>query len=101
MQSNGDFAEVDANYRDYYWEYQVVRIPIEVTDPKDPKADKKPRELLRLTLGVRAPGIEAPFVLEAEFPIQDPATQPPAKPPGDGKTPEGGTTPPGPGGGKK
>lgn len=88
LQSNGDFADVDPDYRDYYWEYQIVRVPIEVADPKDPKSDKKPRELLRLTLGVRAPGVEEPFVLEAEFPIQDPSRQP-TKAPGDGKSPEG------------
>jgi prepilin-type N-terminal cleavage/methylation domain-containing protein len=100
-QSNGDFREVDADYRDFYWEYQIVRIPIDLSDPKDLKSDKKPRELLRLTLGVKAPAIEEPFVLEAEFPILDPAAQPPPKPAGDGKPPDGGATPPAPGGGKK
>jgi prepilin-type N-terminal cleavage/methylation domain-containing protein len=103
FQSNGDFAEADSDYREYYWDYQIVRVQVDISDPKDPKSDKKPRDLLRLTLGVRAPGMEEPFVLEAEFPIQDPNAPPPAKTPADGKTPEGSGTPPaqGPGGGKK
>jgi prepilin-type N-terminal cleavage/methylation domain-containing protein len=95
-QSNGDFAETDAEYASYLWEYQIVRVPIEITDPKDPKSDQKPRELLRLTLGVRAPGIEEPIVLEAEFPIKDPATEPAAS--GDGKDPAAGSRPPASGG---
>jgi len=32
----------------------LVRTPIDISDPKDPSSDKKPRELLRLTLAVRA-----------------------------------------------
>ena len=87
MQSNGDFAEVDPDYGAFYWEYQIVREPIDLSDPRDPKAEKKLRELMRLTLLVRAPNAEDPIVVEAQFPIQDPkATPPPA--------PEGGTPPP-------
>lgn len=91
-QSNGDFSDVDSEVANFLWEYQIVRLPIDITDPKDLKSDKKPRELLRLTLGVRAPGIEDPLVLEAEFPIRDPASPPAAS--GDGKDPAAGSRPP-------
>jgi type II secretory pathway pseudopilin PulG len=84
-QSNGDFSEVDPEAAAFLWEYQIVREPIDISDPKDPKSDQKPRELLRLTLSVRAPGIEEPIILEAEFPIQD--ATPPPPPAGDGKDP--------------
>lgn len=83
-QSNGDFSEVDPAYASFTWEYQIVREPIDLTDPNDPKAEKKPRELLRLTLMVRAPGVDEPFVLEAQFPIMD---KPPEPPPGSGEKP--------------
>jgi hypothetical protein len=90
-QSNGDFSEVDPDAASFLWEYQIVREPIDISDPKDPKSDKKPRELLKLTLSVRAPGIEEPIVLEAEFPIQD-ATPAPS-PSADGKDPASGGQP--------
>src|SRR5687767_36822 len=49
-QLNGDFAEVDSAYAAFYWDYQIVREQIDMNDPNDPKSDKKPRDLLRLTL---------------------------------------------------
>lgn len=94
-QSNGDFAEVDFDpasgrprYGDYLWEYVIVREPIEVSDPNNAQQDKKPVEILRLTLRVYAPGLDEPVVLEGEFPIQDPnkPKNPPAGAAGDGKT---------------
>jgi hypothetical protein len=98
-QNNGDFSEVDPEYGQFLWDYQIVREQIDVSDPKDPKADKKPRELLRLTLVVRSAGIDDPIVLEAEFPIQENKPEPPAA---DAKGPAGtqpqtpaGTQPPG------
>lgn len=76
MQSNGDFSDVDPDYAAYHWDYQIVREPIDLSDPKDPKSEKKPRDLLRLTLVVRAPGTEDPIVVEAQFPIYEPKPQP-------------------------
>ena len=84
MQSNGDFSEVDPDYGAFYWEYQIVREQIDLSDPRDPKAEKKLRELMRLTLMVRAPNAEDPIIIEAQFPIQDPKAATP-------QPPEGGT----------
>ena len=72
---------------------------VDVSDPKDPESEKKPRELLRLTLVVRSTGMEDPIVLEAEFPIQENKPEPP--PAADPKEPSGGATPQTPGGPKK
>lgn len=89
-QSNGDFAETDPAYSVFSWEYQIVREQIDLYDPTDPKSDKKPRELYKLTLTVTAPGVEEPILLEAEFPIPEakpatpPATGDPQQPPADG-----------------
>ena len=49
---------------------------------------------VRLTLGVRAPSVENPLIVEAEFAIAQPK---PAAPAGDAKEPPAGTAPPGPG----
>jgi len=89
MQSNGDFSEVDPDYGAFYWEYQIVREPIDLSDPRDPKPEKKLRELMRLTLLVRAPNSEDPIVIEAQFPIQDPKAATP--PPPEGGAPPSGT----------
>jgi len=101
-QSNGDFGTVDAEYASYRWDYQIVRVPIDISDPKDPESDKKPRELLKLTLAVRAPGVDEPIVLEAEFPIAENKPEPPPAssegkdaPPGTQPSPSGVTPPPG------
>jgi len=85
MQSNGDFSEVDPAYGAFYWEYQIVREQIDLSDPNDPKSEKKPRELLRLTLMIRSPNADDPVVVEAQFPIQDPKAAPP--PAAEGTTP--------------
>ena len=78
-QNNGDFSDVDPDYGHFLWDYQIVKEQIDVSDPKDPaEGDKKPRELLRLTLVVRSAALEEPIVLEAEFPIQDKTPEPPA-----------------------
>jgi len=74
-QSNGDFSEVNPDYATFYWDYQIVREPIDLSDPNDPKSEKKPRELMRLTLVVRAQGLEEPVVLEGQFPIRDPKAE--------------------------
>jgi len=104
-QSNGDFAEVDPDYAHFQWDYQIVRMPIDISDPNDPSSDKKPRELLRLTLALRAAGLEEPIVLEAEFPIQDKNTEPAVAPaegaPASGTTPAPPSGTAAPGGGKK
>jgi prepilin-type N-terminal cleavage/methylation domain-containing protein len=103
-QSNGDFSEIDSSFSAFYWEYQIVREPIDLSDPNEPKSDKKPKELLRLTLSVRAPGLEEPIVLEAQFPIRDkPPTPPPAAggKPGETSLPASGAAPDTGGGGRK
>src|SRR6185503_17285696 len=93
MQSNGDFSEVDPEYGAYYWEYQIVREQIDLSDPRDPKAEKKPRDLMRLTLLVRAPNAEEPIVIEAQFPIYDPKAAPPPAAADGAAQPPSGTTP--------
>jgi prepilin-type N-terminal cleavage/methylation domain-containing protein len=101
-QSNGDFSEVNPDYNTIYWDYQIVREPIDLSDPNDPKSEKKPRELLRLTLVVRAPGLDEPIVLEGQFPIRDPKTEAAATPaPGEGQPQPPSGTPPQPGTPKK
>jgi type II secretory pathway pseudopilin PulG len=90
-QNNGDFSEVDAEYGHFLWDYQIVRVQIDVSDPKDPESDKKPRELLRLTLVVRSQGMDEPIVLEAEFPIQENKPETPAS--ADPKDPSAGAQP--------
>jgi hypothetical protein len=90
-QNNGDFSDVDAEYGHFLWDYQIVKEQIDVSDPKDPNSEKKPRELLRLTLVVRSAGMEEPIVLEGEFPIQDNKPEPP--PAADPKDPAGGAKP--------
>jgi prepilin-type N-terminal cleavage/methylation domain-containing protein len=76
--SNGDFADYDPVFSAFLWEYQIAREPIDLSDPTDPKSDKKPRELYKLTLTVMAPGVDEPILLEAEFPLPEakPATSP-------------------------
>ena len=94
MQSNGDFSEVDPSYGVYSWEYQIVREQLDLSDPKDPNAEKKPRDLMRLTLMVRAPSTDEPIVVEAQFPIQDPKAAAAAAPAeGEGAQPPAGVAP--------
>jgi prepilin-type N-terminal cleavage/methylation domain-containing protein len=101
-QSNGDFSEVNPDYALFYWDYQIVREPIDLSDPNDPRSsEKKPRELLRLTLVVRAPGLEDPIVLESQFPVRDPKTETPATPPSEEGKPASGTPAPPSGGAPK
>jgi len=97
--SNGDFADVDPDYGLFNWEYSILREVIDTTPPGEgaSKDEAKKRELYRLTLTVRAPGIDDPIILEAEFPVTPP------KPPGTdapkdgqpatGQPPPSGTTP--------
>lgn len=87
MQSNGDFSEVDPEYGVFYWDYTIVREQLDLADPRDPKAEKKLRDLMRLTLTVRSPNAEDPIVVEAQFPLQDPKAAP-------APAPETGTPPP-------
>jgi prepilin-type N-terminal cleavage/methylation domain-containing protein len=73
--NNGDFSEVDPDYGVFTWEYQIVREPIDTSDPtaaQNQGDDPKKRELFRLTLTVRAPSLEEPIVLEGEFPTTPP-----------------------------
>ena len=97
-QSNGDFSDVDTEYGHFLWDYQIVREQIDISDPKDPESDKKPRELLKLTLVVRSPALEDPIVLEGEFPIAENKPEPPPADPKDpgaaGTKPPAGTSPP-------
>jgi prepilin-type N-terminal cleavage/methylation domain-containing protein len=92
-QSNGDFGDVDPEFAWYRWDYQIVREPIDVVDQKDPDADKKPRELLKLTLVVRSPGVEDPIVVEAEFPIKENKPDEPPQPAASDSAPASGAQP--------
>lgn len=96
--SNGDFGDVDPDYGLFTWEYQILREEIETraqTDATAPKDENKKRELFRLTMTVRAPGIEDPIILEAEFPVLPPKPPPTTDPSKDGAPPTStGTTPP-------
>lgn len=97
--SNGDFGDVDPEYGVFQWEYQIVREVIDTTPAGETasKDESKKRELFRLTLTVRAPGIDDPIILEGEFPVappKDPAASDPTKDaPKDGQ-PATGATPP-------
>jgi prepilin-type N-terminal cleavage/methylation domain-containing protein len=76
--NNGDFFDVDPQYSAFTWEYQIIREEIQASDPAQVKPeDAKKRELFRLTLAVRAPGVEDPIILEAEFPTTPPPTATP------------------------
>lgn len=90
---SGDFSELDAEYAPFTWEYQAIREPVETVDPALMKPGQKPKEMFRLALAVKAPGIENPMLVEAMLPVAEP---PPAAPPGE--TPPPGGTPPPPGG---
>lgn len=77
-QNNGDFSEVDPELAVFWWEYVIQRILIDTSNPADPKVeDPKKREVFRLTLTVRAPGIDEPVMLEAEFPVDPPKPETP------------------------
>ena len=102
-QNNGDFSDVDPEYGPFLWEYQIVREVIETGDPaqakQQQKDDSKKKEVFRLTLSVRAPGIDEPVVLEAEFPTsvgQEPPKTDAAVPSGAAASPSGGTGAPAP-----
>jgi hypothetical protein len=96
--SSGDFAEFDAAYAGFTWEFRAERIPVELRERPDPS--EKPREIFRLTLAVKAEGLGEPIVLEALFPVQQaPAAAPPGpEAPGPG-TPKPDAQSPGPTGG--
>ncbi len=68
--SSGDFAELDAAWAGFTWEYQAQRIPVELREIPEP--GEKPREIFRLTLAVRGPEFAEPIVLEALFPVAKP-----------------------------
>lgn len=97
---NGDFAELDGEYAGFTWEYLAVREPVETVDPALVKPGEKPKEIFRVTLGVRAPGLE-PMILEAQVPVfEAPAAD--AEAPQNGQPPgTPGETPPPPPGPKK
>ena len=110
--TNGDFGDVNPDYGAFLWESQIVREQIDTTDPaagKDAKDDPKKRELFRVTLTVRTPGIDQPVVIEAEFTINPPkpegsdTTVDPSKSGSKDlqKQPDPGIAPPGPGGVKR
>ncbi|HVR86025.1 MAG TPA: prepilin-type N-terminal cleavage/methylation domain-containing protein [Planctomycetota bacterium] len=76
--NNGDFSEVDPEYGAFAWEYQIVREEIQASDPEQVKeGEAKKRELYRLTLIERPPGIDDPVLLEAEFSTVPPKTDTP------------------------
>ena len=106
--SNGDFGEVDPEYGAFTWEYQTLREEVDTSPQGEAPArkdDAKKRELYRLTLTVRAPGMDDPIILEAEFPIvpPKPPTTDSAKDGAGGAdsstAPPSGAAPPGPGDG--
>ena len=102
--SNGDFSELAADYAAFTWEYAAAREPVETQDPSLRKEGEKPKEIFRLILSVRAPGNEAPVVIEALIPVHEdkapaaeekpdgapPAGAPPAEPPPAGTPPPAG-----------
>jgi prepilin-type N-terminal cleavage/methylation domain-containing protein len=96
--NNGDFSDVDPEYGAFSWEYQIVREEIQTSDPAQTKTDEiKKRELYRLTLLVRAPGIEEPIILEAEFSTTPPPSDTPDPTKDPSKDPQ--TSSPAPAGG--
>jgi type II secretion system protein I len=102
--NNGDFSEVDPEYAAFTWEYQIAREPIDTSDQNQaPNSgdEQKKRELFRLTLTIRAPGIDEPIFLEGEFstkpPTDDAAAADPSK--GDPSAAPNGAATPAPAGG--
>ena len=81
-QSHGDFSEIDPGYSRFRWEYLIQRHPVDVEEPLTGASQvlPKPRELMRITLAVKAEGDGDPVVLEAQFPIFEPLPQPSEKP---------------------
>ncbi len=77
-QGNGDFGDVSPDYGAYTWEYRIAREQFDLFDPANPKSDKKPRELYRLSLMVKAPSVDDPILLEGEFPLEEPKPPQPA-----------------------
>lgn len=95
----GDFADLDPEYALFTWEYQAQREAVETADPAVLKAGQKPKEIFRLLLGVRGPGMAEPLRIEAQLPVKTavdpkaeggepppgeppPSAQPPVPPPG-------------------
>jgi hypothetical protein len=93
----GDFAELDPDYAPFTWEYQAQREAVETVDPGLMKPGQKPKEIFRLALHVRGPGMAEPLTIEAQLPVREaveskpesgepppPGQPPPAPPPGGG-----------------
>ncbi|HLY08561.1 MAG TPA: type II secretion system protein [Planctomycetota bacterium] len=83
-QNIGDFSDVDPEYAMFTWEYQIVRETIQTGAASEvTKDDSKKKELYRLTLTVRAPGVDDPIILEGEFSTEPPPTDTPDPAKGD------------------
>lgn len=87
-QSHGDFADLDPEYRRFQWEYLIQRQPIDCSesDAEPGVGLVQPRELMKLTLAVRAEG--EPVLIEAQFPVFEARPQASEKP-GDPGAPPG------------
>ncbi len=82
----GDFGEMNPEFRDFNWEYAIVREEVPTNDPNEPS--EKPKEIFRLVLVVGGPELEEPIRLEALFPIEQ-GMQPQDEAGGGGKPAEG------------
>ncbi len=96
-QSHGDFSDLDPEYRRFQWEYLIQRQPVDCSE-SDAEASVglvQPRELMKLSLVVRAEG--EPVLIEAQFPVFEAAAQAPEAPdaPGAPPGPDGPGTPKG------
>ncbi len=65
----GNFEDVDPDYASYTWEYAAARERLAVGDPEDNPPTIK--ELFRMNLRVRSPGLEDPVEVEAYLPIRE------------------------------
>jgi hypothetical protein len=84
--ASGDFGEESPDYAGFTWEALIVRMPVDLSSPGQlPEPGKKPEEIFRLGLMLRAPSIEEPVLLEAQFPVPAPPKAP--EPPSGGGNP--------------
>jgi prepilin-type N-terminal cleavage/methylation domain-containing protein len=81
--ANGDFGEDDSDYAGFTWEAAVLRQPVDLSEPgRLPDPGKKPREIFRLSLLLRAPSLEDPILIEGQFPTEEKKEEPqPGQPP--------------------
>ena len=86
--ASGDFGEDDADHAGFLWEAQVVRQPMDLTEPGTaPDLAARPKEVFRLTVLLKAPSLDDPVLVEGLFPMEEPKPEQPTTPPPSGGNP--------------